>query len=132
MTLIVCLDDKNGMMFGSRRQSRDSALVQRIIDLTAGKNLVLSPYSAPLFSEKKELTIADDPAAVCGKEDFLFAENTPLPTDGIHTLLIYRWNRNYPATRRFNLSTEDFVLAETAEFAGFSHPRITEERWKAK
>lgn len=132
MTLIVCLDEKNGMMFGSKRQSRDNALIQRILTLTRGKKLVLSPYSAPLFGDKKELYVTDHPAASCGKEDFFFAEDTPLPEGDIDTLLIYRWNRRYPATRFFTLSTEGFVLKETAEFQGSSHDCITEERWVAK
>ena len=132
MTLIVCLDDKNGMMFGSRRQSRDSALIQRILELARGKNLVLSPYSAPLFSEKEELTVADDPASLCQKEDFLFVENTPLPQSGIDTLLLYRWNRRYPATRFFDLSTDGFLLRESTDFVGSSHDTITEERWELK
>lgn len=129
MTLIVCLDDKNGMMFGTKRQSRDSVLTRRIIALTEGKKLVLSPYSAPLFEEKKEVTVAQDPASVAGGEDYLFIEDTPLPESGFDTILIYRWNRRYPATRFFTLSTEGFQLTETAEFAGSSHDCITEERW---
>ncbi len=132
MTLIVCLDDKNGMMFGNKRQSRDSILNKRIIAVTGAKKLVVSPYSASLFPEKKELVIADDPSSVTTKEDFLFAENTPLPTQSIDTLLIYRWNRRYPATRFFTLSTENFRHIETVEFAGSSHERITEERWISK
>ncbi|MBE6711963.1 MAG: ribonuclease Z [Ruminococcaceae bacterium] len=132
MTLIVCIDDKNGMMFGSKRQSRDGTLIQRILALTEGKRLVLSPYSAPLFSEKKELLIHDDPASVCEKDDFFFAENTPLPEKKPDGLLIYRWNRRYPATRFFNLSTEGFTLTKSSDFCGSSHERITEERWESK
>lgn len=132
MTLIVCLDDKNGMLFGTKRQSRDSVLIQRIIHLTQGKKLVLSPYSATLFQEKKDLVITDDPAALAGGDDFLFVENTPLPENGFDTLLIYRWNRHYPATRFFTLTTEGFTLKETTEFQGTSHDCITEERWEAK
>ncbi len=131
MTLIVCLDDKNGMMFGTKRQSRDSVLTQRILAKTEGKKLVVSPYSAPLFEGKKELAVADDPASCCAADDFLFVENTPLPSS-VDTILIYRWNRRYPATRFFTLSTEGFQRVETAEFAGSSHECITEERWEAK
>ena len=47
MTLIVCIDDKKGMMFGNKRQSRDGVLTEQIIALTEGKRLVLSSYSAP-------------------------------------------------------------------------------------
>lgn len=132
MTLIVCLDDKGGMMFGSKRQSRDGVLTRRILSLTQGKNLVLSPYSAPLFEGEGNLVVAEDPAAVCTADDLLFIENTPLPESGFDTLLVYRWNRRYPATRFFTLSTEGFQLAETTEFSGSSHECITEERWVVK
>ena len=132
MTLIVSLDDKNGMMFGTKRQSRDSVLTERILKMTEGKNLVLSPYSASLFEGKQELVTTDDPAAIASGEDFLFVENTPLPQAGFDTLLIYRWNRRYPSTRFFTLSTEGFELAERVDFAGSSHDCITEERWVLK
>ena len=31
MTIIVCLDDKNGLSFNNRRQSRDKILIEDII-----------------------------------------------------------------------------------------------------
>ena len=33
MKLIVCLDDKNGMMFNKRRQSRDRVLIENVLEL---------------------------------------------------------------------------------------------------
>ena len=132
MTLIVCIDNKNGMLFGTRRQSRDSVLTDRIISMTEGKKLIVSPYSATLFPKKEELIIADDPAKVCEKDDFFFAEDTNLPTDGIDEILLYRWNRIYPATRFFAFPSDDFSLAKSTDFAGSSHDCITEERWLKK
>ena len=132
MKLIVCIDDKNGMLFGTKRQSRDSVLIQRILEKTRGSTLVLSPYSAPLFAEKKELIVASDPAAVCQKDQYLFIENTALPETNVDSILIYRWNRRYPATRFFTISTEDFDLEEQTDFCGSSHERITEEGWVKK
>ena len=38
MTLIVCLDDKNGMAFNHRRQSQDRLLRRRVLEL-AGEAL---------------------------------------------------------------------------------------------
>lgn len=132
MKLIVCIDDKNGMLFGTKRQSRDSVLIRRILEKTRDSTLVLSPYSAPLFAEKKELVVASDPAAVCKQDQYLFIENTSLPETDVDTLLIYRWNRRYPATRFFTLSTEEFTLEEQTDFQGSSHECITEERWTKK
>ena len=82
--------------------------------------------------EKEEIAVAEDPASVADAEDFLFIENTRLPDSGFDTLLIYRWNRRYPATRFFTLSTEGFRPAERTDFAGSSHDCITEERWVAE
>ena len=49
MRLIVCLDDKNGMAFNHRRQSRDRIVTEKIEELAKGSVLRLSPYSAKLF-----------------------------------------------------------------------------------
>lgn len=44
MRLIVCLDDKNGMAFNHRRQSRDRIVTEKIEELAKGSVLPL-----PLF-----------------------------------------------------------------------------------
>lgn len=41
MKLIVCMDDKNGMAFNHRRQSRDRVLAERIMELTENAKLDL-------------------------------------------------------------------------------------------
>ena len=130
MTLIVTLDDKNGMMFGTRRQTTDRVLSERILSLTEKKRLLVSPYSASLFPEKKELLISDHPAGEAENDDFAFVEDTPL-TDA-ETYVVFRWNRRYPATRFFekDLKKEGFSLIHKEEFAGFSHEKITQEIWQ--
>ncbi|MBO5270462.1 MAG: ribonuclease Z, partial [Clostridia bacterium] len=73
MTLIVCIDDKNGMLFNHRRQSRDRVLIEDLLALTAGAPLWIEPYSVPLFP--KDCTaykVADDPLAAAGAKDFCF------------------------------------------------------------
>ena len=49
MNLIVCLDDRNGMMFNGRRQSRDRADIEDILRDCAGR-LCIEGYSEPLFA----------------------------------------------------------------------------------
>ena len=132
MTLILCIDDKKGMTFGGKRQSRDSAVTERILSLTDGKRLVLSPYSAPLFPDKKELVVAEDPAEAGKADDFLFIENTSLPEKAPERIILFHWNRRYPATSFFTLSTDGYALSETREFKGSSHDCITEESWELK
>ena len=50
MTVIVCLDNANGMMFNHRRQSRDANVIKDILKTINGASLLIAPYSASLFS----------------------------------------------------------------------------------
>ncbi|MBQ9151201.1 MAG: ribonuclease Z [Clostridia bacterium] len=133
MKLIVCLDDNLGMMFNHRRQSRDRVLIAELLETVGDRRLFISPYSAPLFpAGANHITVAEDPCAVAGKEDYAFVENTD-PTSGwarVDTVILYRWNRLYPADRQFHGDMTGFCLTETTEFVGSSHDRITKEVWK--
>ena len=42
MNIIVCLDDKNGLMFNKRRQSQDKILRTNIKELVKNKNLFMN------------------------------------------------------------------------------------------
>lgn len=133
MTLIVCLDDHLGMMFNRRRQSRDRILIAELLAHVGDGALAVSPYSAPLFpADTPRLTVAEDPCAAAGDEDFAFVEDTdPLSRwDRVTEVLIYRWNRVYPADRVFKGDMAGFRLTETTEFVGSSHDKITKEVWK--
>ena len=74
MNVIVCLDDKNGMLFNKRRQSQDK----------------------------------------------------------INTLIIYKWNRIYPADLHFDINVNDvsWELIDSEEFNGSSHEKITREIYR--
>lgn len=133
MTLVVCLDDQQGMMFNRRRQSRDRVLIAELMAFAGERRLFVSPYSAPLFpTDAPNLTVAEDPCAAAGEHDLAFVEDTdPLSHgDRITELLIYRWNRIYPADRIFQGVPRGFRLTETTEFVGSSHDKITKEVWK--
>ena len=63
-------------------------------------------------------------------EDF-FAEN--IPSDEVlektNKIVIYRWNRHYPADIHWepDLNAMGFALQEITEFPGTSHEKITRE-----
>ena len=66
MKLVVCVDDRMGVMFNKRRQSKDEKVREDILSmLEEGKKLFVSPYTAKQFLEeeqendrlKEELTI---------------------------------------------------------------------------
>ncbi len=128
MTMIVCVDDHNGLLFNMRRQSRDREVIARVLARCEGKRLWVSPYSAPLFGDA-DVAVDDDPAAAVQSDDCCFIENTPLMFDKATRLIVYRWNRHYPSDVRLPDTPEalGFTHSETAEFAGHSHECITED-----
>jgi hypothetical protein len=132
MKLIFCLDDKNGMMFNGRRQSQDKLLRVRVLSLTGNNKLVMSPYSAKQFTEDGITKISDDPQHIAESGDFYFVEDRPFSIEDADEIIIYRWNRHYPADVKFNHNIKDlgFALYYTYEFEGSSHEKITEERYK--
>ena len=132
MKLIVCVDNRGGMSFFSRRLSKDKLLCQRILELTAGSRLWMSSYSASLFAgyEDRVLTCQDF-LTKAGQEDYCFVENVPVEPvkDRITGLILYRWNRDYPADLMFPsaLLNDGWHLRSKEDFAGNSHDCITEE-----
>ena len=136
MKIIVCVDDHNGMMFNKRRQSRDSVLIQDVINSTTGGHLLIAPYSKILFQDCVEGTyvISDSLLDDALSDDCCFIENKSLLpySDRIDELIIYRWNRTYPADMHLDIDPEalSLKLVSTTEFAGNSHEKITKELYK--
>ncbi len=131
MNLIVCLDERNGMMFNHRRQSRDIRLCERVIALTTGK-LYMSEYSAKIFPESEKIVACEDFFEKASNKDYCFFEEPPVTLENVNQIIIYRWNRHYPADRHFgfDLDSLGFELVSTEEFIGNSHPTITEQIFK--
>lgn len=126
MKLIVCLDDKNGMLFNNRRQSRDKALIENLLKLCKGEVLYTNDYSIGLFPEGSAIVCADFNGLENG---YVFAENFNVNEEKIREIIIYKWNRVYPADTFFTISLDGWSLIETVEFEGFSHEKITRERY---
>lgn len=132
MTLILCLDDRNGISFNGRRQSRDRAVLADIANLLGGKSLLIAEYSRGLLSESRIPFIATDGFLhMSSGEDLCFVEDRdPSPFLGkADKVVIYRWNRHYPADIKLSadLSAEGFKLCSNTEFTGYSHEKITKE-----
>ena len=88
MHVILCADDRNGMMFHRRRQSRDRAVLEDIEKLRAGKKLLMNKYSDKMFSEygySDHETFESSEAAqtAAGEDDFGAGSEVSLFTDGI-------------------------------------------------
>lgn len=131
MTLYFCLDDRNGMRFNNRRQSRDAAVLEDIRSRMT-KDLLVDPMSQRMMER------AQIPYLVMPPE-------LPEDLEGLHyfveeravgewvslasTVVLYRWNRHYPADQFFDidLNALGFSLVETVDFPGNSHENITRE-----
>lgn len=133
MIVVVCLDDRNGMLFNHRRQSRDRMLIADLLQLRAGHPLRMNAYSAPMFSHD-DILAAEDFLSRAESGDYCFVEDQPLSqyADRIEGLVLYRWNRAYPADLHFDLELSAFQLTELTDFQGSSHDKITREIYQRK
>ena len=129
MKIIVCVDNKNGMLFNGRRQSSDRIVCERVLKHTQNTGLWMNRYSAKLFKDPPYyLTVAEDFLDRCPADQWCFVENTDISQyrHKIRQVLLYRWNRTYPSDVTLpclGLNEPDKV----SEFAGNSHDLITEE-----
>ena len=124
LTVYVCLDDRGGMSFNGRRQSRDSKVFEDIRQELTGE-LLIDPFSEKLICRAElPYRLIEGPLP---EEGNFFLEMRPaqdaLTADRI---VIYRWGRHYPADRRWDLDLEEygFSLAEQTAFPGTSHELI--------
>ena len=135
MHLIVCIDQRDGMLFNCRRLSSDKVLTQRILQMTQGSTLWMSSYSAKLFSGfEGSIHVAEDYLACARNGAYCFAEDADLlgVKDKLESVTLFLWNRSYPADKYFSRQLLDNLhLVHTEDFPGNSHETITLERYEA-
>lgn len=132
MIAIICVDDNLGMMFNNRRQSQDRTLRERIKEISANSNLLMNSYSIKQFDEEDRKKIIEDENFAINAQngDYVFFENiSPKEYEkNIEKIVLYHWNRNYPADFYFDIDLKkDWKLNDTYDFEGYSHEKITEE-----
>ncbi len=136
MHLIICLDDNNGMLFNKRRQSQDCLVRDDIINNLQDSNLWMNSYSAGQFKDfsADSISIDDNFMSKASERDYCFAENISLAPylNDISSLILYYWNRKYPADRYFDIDLSDWELKNTTEFTGNSHEKITKKIYLPK
>lgn len=129
MKIIVCLDDDKGMLFNRRRQSQDTFVRRDIIENLRGSRLWMNNYSFKQLKECNQalITVDEQFMELAGAEDYCFVENLPLHSyeEKITELIVYYWNRRYPADLYLDLDLQQWEVAEQQEFAGYSHDKIT-------
>lgn len=136
MNVIVAIDDKCGMMFNKRRQSKDSELRIDLLEEAGMSKLWMNAYSYEQFIEEVGTNVCVDEDFVEKAEsgDYCFVENLSLQEyeNRIEKLIVYKWNRVYPSDLKFdiNLSSGNWQMVSKEEFVGSSHEKITKEVWK--
>ena len=127
LRVYVCLDDRDGMLFNGRRQSRDSRVFEDIRREISGE-LLIDPFSESLCCRAEiPYKLLEGPLPENG--DFFLESRDPMEAAAAQRIVIYRWGRHYPADARWSLNLRDagFFLAERSEFPGSSHERICRE-----
>lgn len=133
MNLIVCVSDENGMMFNNRRQSQDTVLRKKLLEIIGDKKLYMNEYSKGQFTESINNIIVDENFLdVVQEEDFCFVENLNLNEykEKINKIYICKWNRPYPFDFSFDLDLSGFLLKKSYDIKGKSHKCITIEEWE--
>lgn len=130
MILVACIDDKGGMLFNHRRQSQDRLLRLDLLREAAGAAIWMNAYSAKQFAPAPEnIRVAEDFPARAGEGAFCFFEDVdPVPwLNAAEKVLLYHWNRRYPADRFFPQPLAGWSVTRSEDFAGASHEYITKE-----
>lgn len=155
MKIIVCTANNKGILFNKRRVSKDEEV---IVDIFRNATVIrVSEYSRKLFDEyigkvrellnscdiryadgryhiveDKSNSVIDDKKKVTSQDEYYFVEEEIKDFSKVDEIIIYRWNRDYPADAFFKFNEKKFELQESKDFAGKSHERITRDIWKRK
>lgn len=131
MILLICVDNRMGMTFNGRRQSQDSILRERIVQLSSKSKLWMSHYSKSQFKDisASHINISDNLIIDAEKADFCFIENES--TKGLEEyaemIILFKWNRAYPYDKQLDIDLTKWKCVQITEFEGSSHSKITEE-----
>ena len=128
MNFIVCVDQNNGRMFHERRQSRDRNVINDILQYIGNAKLWMNGYSSKLFAQVDGNICIDNRFLHKAKQqDFCFVENESLKDVDVSKVILYRWDKVYPADLFLDVDLHSYILSEILEFQGYSHDKITRE-----
>ena len=132
ITVAIALDERMGIAFNNRRQSRDRIMIEDLIESQTGK-IYVSDYSKELFLDFKDrIEVVNDPLNECKDGECCFVELSDIKKhlNEISMLIIYYWNRHYPSDITLSANLNSYTLVSTKEFAGSSHEKITRKIYK--
>ena len=124
MILISCIDKNNGMLFNSRRVSRDRRVIEDILKIVGDNKLCITEFSKELFLNFNNVIVR---SLIEEDSKFYFVENMQPSTieSKVEKIILYNWNVDYPADTYFDIDLGEWKLESECEFEGFSHKKIT-------
>ncbi len=127
MKIIVAVDNRLGLMFNHRRLSQD---IEMRKDMKIYEPICMNEYSYSLYKDCVECIVDED---FLDNDGYNLVENVSvkLYQDNIDEIILYKWNRSYPADFYLDIDFELFSLIEIKEFEGKSH-HITKEIYRRK
>lgn len=123
MRVFMCLDQKDGLLFNDRRQSRDREVVADIEKTIGHEEIGMSEYSAKLFEGLDNIVVTND-LKDCRN---VFLEKDDLDLLDFDELIIYRWDKVYPADARLTFDYKSMTLKDVSVITGYSHDKIIKE-----
>lgn len=128
MIIISCVDDNYGLLFNHRRQSQDRIVREDIIKEIKPNKLWLNHYSAKQFLDYQDhIQVAEDFMEKAKPQQYCFVENIAVSAyeKQIDKIILYHWNRKYPADFYFDIELQtNWLLEENCEFQGSSHENV--------
>ena len=132
MKIIICLDNRNGMSFNNKRLSRDRKIIEDIVKNCSDK-ILMNHYSQSLFLKYLDkIKVNDNYLNEKGIYYFIETDNLKDYENKVEEIIIYKWNRDYPADLYFTINLSNFNLIDVKQFPGYSHEKITKEIYKRK
>ncbi len=132
MTLIFCLDKNNGMLFGGRRQTFDYEVLDLICNI-GGERLYITPFSQKYFGERSYELLGEGLKGAPSDAAVFLEDRDALPyISRVEKIIIYRWDKVYPADRWLGFSPldEGFRLSGKVKFSTEVHKDIVKEIYK--
>lgn len=134
MIIIACIDDNSGMTFNHRRQSQDRLLREHILNMIGKKHLWMNAYTKKQFAgiTATRIIVDEDFLEKAVSGDYCFVEDIDISPyiQKIKKIILFKWNRLYPADTYFSLDLSEWILEETEDFIGYSHDKITKEIYR--
>ena len=129
MIAIVCLDENNGMFFNERRQSKDRYVIRDIVHMVENNTLYINEYSKELFENTlANIQISEDYFNQVSDNEYCFIENQIVDILKAKKVVVYRWDKVYPAD--YKLPLRQYNLVITFEFLGYSNDKFVKELYE--